>query len=245
MLGLGFALFVSLGGVSRLAPSEPVRTVTLAWDASSDPRLIGYRLDGGTSPGVYYLTREVGRVTSVTVDLPPDQAIWYFTLSARGEDITASGARVLLESYRTAPVRSDTTTSPCIGCQPPPPPPPPPDPRCLSPFGDRVVSIFITKWEPTTGSPGSMARINFQLASPNSPIVLLKVLLNGIPDTPVATIITQSSPDGDLRSSGGIWFQTPVTPGSYTIAVQATNAYGCTAVQGKNALGQALTVVVQ
>jgi hypothetical protein len=97
--------------------------------------------------------------------------------------------------------------------------------------------IFITKWEPTTAGspPGSGARVNFQIASPNSPVTNIQARLNGqLVGEPIAG-----------RRSGGIWFDTPTVPGTYVVTVEATNAYGCTAVQGKNALGQALTVVVQ
>lgn len=230
MLGLGFALFVSLGGVSAMAPPEPVRLtepLIIGWDANPPEELVtGYQVAYGPTCDGQMQAVEVGLVTAYqyTADQAGLTSPVCFAVRARNAGGVSDPSFVVFTPA--------TTTEP-----PPPPPPPTTDPRCVSPLGDRVVSIFITRWEPTTGSPGSMARINFQLASPNSPIVDLKVLLNG-----TATI---DQPGTDLRASGGIWFQTPVTPGTYTIAVQATNAYGCTAVQGKNALGQALTVVVQ
>jgi hypothetical protein len=39
-------------------------TVTLAWDASNDPTVVGYRVDYGYQPGVHQISVNVGNQTS-------------------------------------------------------------------------------------------------------------------------------------------------------------------------------------
>jgi hypothetical protein len=56
------------------------RTITLAWDASDDPTVTGYKVSYGTQPGTYTTTVDVGNLLSWQVDLPGSQ--YYFAVRA-------------------------------------------------------------------------------------------------------------------------------------------------------------------
>jgi hypothetical protein len=81
-----------------------------------------------------------------------------------------------------------------------------------------IPSLFITRWEHTTGKPGSRMRVNFQPASV-SPMTEIEAKVNGA----VVARITGT----DLRDTAGVWFTTPAS-GSYKLTVWAKNAAGCT-----------------
>jgi hypothetical protein len=100
----------------------------------------------------------------------------------------------------------------------------PDDPACLRPLGNRAVSIFVTKLQFTgSGGPGSQARLDFQLASPNSPITSVAIAANNT--------VLRSMSGTDVAGLAGMWFTVPTAPGIYPLEVRATNLYGCTATQ--------------
>lgn len=189
------------------------RLVELAWDASVDP-VTGYKVSWGTTSGVYTQTLAVGNVTTATITLPaPDTAVYFFALQALG----AGGTSAYSNEVSTASL--------------------PPADRCQAPLGDRSVAIFITRVLPTTGARGSQSAVDFQLASPNSPIVDVALKLDGV--------VARSMHGDDLLSTRGIWFTTPRQPGTYVLTVQATNQFGCSALQTKDALGRQILVDVK
>ena len=63
--GLGPFILLLVAGL----PLRAGHTVSLAWDANSEPNLAGYTLYSGTASGLYTLTNRLGRVT-----LPPASA---------------------------------------------------------------------------------------------------------------------------------------------------------------------------
>ena len=81
-----------------------------------------------------------------------------------------------------------------------------------------IPSVFVTRWEHTTGKPGSRMRVNFQPASV-SPITEIEAKING----QVVARIAGS----DLRDTAGVWLTTPAA-GVYKLTVWAKNAAGCT-----------------
>lgn len=114
------------------------------------------------------------------------------------------------------------------------------DPRCTPPLGDRVVNVFLNKYHKTTGNPGSRSWVEFQLASPNSPIMQTVVRLNGQP----AAHGTMTARDGDISQLAGSWFDLPTAAGDYALTVEATNQYGCTAVSSKDAAGKPVVITI-
>jgi hypothetical protein len=57
-------------------------TVALAWDASADPSVTGYRLHYGTVRRSYTRHIDVGNVTAATVSLPLSAPVCYFVVTA-------------------------------------------------------------------------------------------------------------------------------------------------------------------
>lgn len=64
------------------------RTVPLAWDASTDPTVIGYTIYAGplsrglsNSPSGYLVSNNVGNVLDGTITIPYDST-WYFAIGA-------------------------------------------------------------------------------------------------------------------------------------------------------------------
>jgi hypothetical protein len=85
--------------VPTMASAQPTQSVTLSWDANSEPTVTGYTLYWGTAARTYIFSRNVGNVTTYTVTgLAPDQK-YYFALAA----YTASG----LASDQSSEVSND------------------------------------------------------------------------------------------------------------------------------------------
>src|SRR6266436_4713447 len=56
--------------------------VTLAWDADSDPSVVGYRLYSGTTSGVYTQTTEVGNAVAASVSNLANGNTYFFVVTA-------------------------------------------------------------------------------------------------------------------------------------------------------------------
>ena len=63
-------------------PSVRAASVTLAWDASTEAEVAGYKLYFGTASGVYTGSIDVGLQTSYTVSGVNDAATYFFTATA-------------------------------------------------------------------------------------------------------------------------------------------------------------------
>ncbi len=104
------------------------------------------------------------------------------------------------------------------------------DPNCAAPLGNRVVTITPTALQKTgSKGAGSQARLDFRVQSPSSPVVHVAVRAsrNGEPPTDLMVM------DGaNLGALAGMWFTLPSLAGTYSLAIQGTNLYGCTANQG-------------
>ena len=59
-----------------------LRAVNLAWDASSDPNIAGYKLRYGTTSGNPSQTIDVGKTTTATVSNLNDGTTYYFTVTS-------------------------------------------------------------------------------------------------------------------------------------------------------------------
>src|SRR6266478_7015815 len=67
-----------LASITRVVAAD----VTLAWDADSDPNVVGYRLHSGTTSGVYTQTTEVGNVTAASVSNLVNGNTYFFVVTA-------------------------------------------------------------------------------------------------------------------------------------------------------------------
>src|SRR5207253_1279271 len=89
--------------------------MTLAWDADSDPSVVGYRLYSGTTTGVYTQTTEVGSALSVSASNLAGGTTYFSVVTA----------------YTATPVQTPPSTevsSPPPSSTPPPTPSPTPTP---------------------------------------------------------------------------------------------------------------------
>ncbi len=100
------------------------------------------------------------------------------------------------------------------------PDPPVIRPECVPPLGRLAVSIVPTLVSLWNGRAGARAIQGFQLASPNSPITLVAIRIDGVLLEPVAH-------GDDLTAMPGWWITMPPA-GRHTISIQANNLAGCT-----------------
>ncbi len=111
------------------------------------------------------------------------------------------------------------------------------DVLCAPPFGTKAVQLFAGRVVGTTGSVGSRAYLQFQIASPGALVQTLSVTVGS--DAP-RTVAGQ-----DLLDIGSVWFRAPAAPGTYPITLEAINAAGCHAILTKAADGKPLTITVK
>ena len=77
LLFLAFAVTPSIA-----AAQTPGLPVTVAWDANSEPAVIGYRVYVGTAPSVYSETFDTGNTTSFTYRNGIAGQRYYFAVAA-------------------------------------------------------------------------------------------------------------------------------------------------------------------
>jgi hypothetical protein len=82
MKTLRFHVLTLMVGFLALSSVANAASLTLAWDASSDPAVYGYRLYWGTQPGQYTSSLDVRTSTSVTVPNLIDGRAYYFVVRA-------------------------------------------------------------------------------------------------------------------------------------------------------------------
>jgi Fibronectin type III domain len=79
-------VIVGLAVLALFAVPAHAGSVTLSWDANSEPNVVGYTVYYGTQPGVYAFGKAVGNVTTWTVDNLPGGQTYYFALKAVSSD---------------------------------------------------------------------------------------------------------------------------------------------------------------
>jgi len=186
-----------------LLAAVPVRaaTVTVAWNPSPSPEVIGYRVQYGPTSGTWPQVVDVGPALTARVTLDPGR--YFFTVVAYSQTgVSASSNEVAVT------IPPATTADPCAW-----------------PLGATSVTVGVTGKLNKTGSggPGSRAFITFQVFSPNSPIVFLSVRANGV-DVP-DSVASATGPGDRLNSPGSLWFTIP--PGAFSYAIYARNGAGC------------------
>lgn len=68
--------------IVSLSLSHAAQSVTLAWDASSDPRVAGYKLRYGTAKGKPNKTIDAGKTTTLTVHNLNDKTAYFFAATS-------------------------------------------------------------------------------------------------------------------------------------------------------------------
>ena len=101
---LTLVFFISIVGAAERTASA--QNLTLTWDPSWDPSVVGYLVYVGTSPGEYTATYDVGSANWFAFDASPDQP--YFLAVASYAD-----------GYRVGPPSSEVSTSPQSAASPP------------------------------------------------------------------------------------------------------------------------------
>lgn len=199
--------WASLSPVAAATPPSEALTVTgvdtgsvtLAWDANTEPDLTGYTVQVAKKASGPYSDRLTTTETHATVDALDPGTTYYFVVRA----INA------LELTST-PSNEVSATTPGL-----------PLDDCAPVTGRYAVSIFLTSLLKTgSGGPGSRARVLFQLASPNAPITSVGVYADSV-------LVSRLTKGDDLTDDPGSWFTMPAS-GSYVLSVTAANNHGCT-----------------
>jgi len=92
--------------------------VTVAWDASTDPGVTGYRVHYGTVPGSYTSHVDMGNVNSCVVSGLLDGVTYYFAATAYDDDSNESDYSTAVNytvPQAPAPVPEPTTAAPASG----------------------------------------------------------------------------------------------------------------------------------
>jgi hypothetical protein len=192
---------------STLALAAAAGSVTASWDPNPvADQVVTYRLYYGTAPSTYTATPIdiAAPATSVVVpNLTPGQ-MYYFALQARAAVFISA---LSLEVSGQVPMG--------------------PDPTCLFPLGANAIRITPTLLTRTgSGGPGSATRLDYQVASPQSPVTSVGVYSNGVAflPQPGATNPMTGPNQGGIA---GQWFLFPTVTGTYPVTIVASNQYGC------------------
>lgn len=186
-------------GLATLAQAQTA-SVTLGWEQNVEPDVEMYVVQVGTqSKGPYHDAAVVDRA-----EAPPSAVVrlavgstYYFIVRA----VNVLG----LMSPKSDEVSVALSGQPADDCTPV--------------TGRYAVYVFPTATQRTGGGgAGSKARFDFQVASPNSPIVKVTVQMNAL--------VVQSMTGFDLGALAGMWFTLPAS-GTYTLSATAMNAQGC------------------
>jgi hypothetical protein len=153
LLGLGTASLL-LGSFS--VAQAATQSVSLAWDLDTDPSVVGYNVNYGTSSGSYTQTLNAGSTTSATVSSLTAGQTYYFVVTAR--NAAAQNSLVSNQvSFVTAPAPTPTPVPPSPTPSPTPKisPTPTPTPVPPSPTPSPTPKISPTP-TPTPSSSSSL-----------------------------------------------------------------------------------------
>jgi hypothetical protein len=108
---LTIVLFITISLVfGSLAHAQTTQSVTLAWDTDTDPTVVGYNLDYGTSSTSLTQTQNVGNVTTATVSGLTPGVTYYFAVTAYNAAGVNSAYSNQVSFTPTAAVTPSTTT---------------------------------------------------------------------------------------------------------------------------------------
>src|SRR6202043_344362 len=116
------ALAVVLGAKTALAQSS----VTLAWNTDTDPTVVGYNLDYGTSSGNLTQTENVGNATTATVSGLTAGTTYYFAVTAyNAAGLNSVDSNIVSYTPSAAPSPTPIPTPTPTPARPPTPVPTP------------------------------------------------------------------------------------------------------------------------
>lgn len=118
LVALSGLLLVLVAVLSLLMTSAHAAQVTVAWDASTDPGVTGYRMHYGTVPGNYTSHVDVGTVTNCVVSGLTDGVTYYFAATAYdgdGNESDYSPAVNYTVPQAPAPVPEPSAAAPASG----------------------------------------------------------------------------------------------------------------------------------
>ena len=189
------ALLLVLG----LGGSLEAATAQATWTANTDP-VTGYVLRYGTASGVYTTTIPVGLVTTVPVPNLAPATTYYFALWAVNGALTSPSSAEVIFAVPAAI-----------------------DPTCVFPLGANAIRITPTALVKTgSGGAGSGTRLDFQVASPGSPITSVGVYANGVAFSPLPGGANPMT-GANLGGLAGLWFLFPTVSGTYPVSIIASS----------------------
>ncbi|HEX3058059.1 MAG TPA: fibronectin type III domain-containing protein [Usitatibacter sp.] len=173
-------------------------TVTLAWDANTEPDVDTYVVQQATNAaGPFSTSLTTAATAGVVAGLAPGNT-YYFVVRA-----------INTRGFWSSPSNVVSITLPGQGID-----------VCAPITGQYAISIFPTSLLKTgSGGANSKTRFDFQVSSPNSPVT--SIIIKG------GSTVLSSMAGSDLGALAGMWFAMP-TSGTYTLSVLAANSQGCT-----------------
>src|ERR1700676_2239364 len=160
LVGIGTASIL-LGSFSLAQAAT--QSVSLAWNTSTDPSVVGYNVNYGTSSGSYTQTLNAGSIASATVSSLAAGQTYYFVVTARNAAAQNSLVSNQVSFVTTAaptptPVPPTPTPSPTPKISPtptpvPPTPTPSPTPKTSpTPSPSSASTLFSPKDVPAIAS---------------------------------------------------------------------------------------------
>jgi len=189
--------------------SLATQSVTLGWDPSPDPTVIGYRLYAVDSSGVYSQTLDVGQSTTALVPNLTDGSTYFFSVTAYNS-----------WSVESAPSNEVTyTASGTLLTQEASTPPPAPIPvvsRMTSQSSSEIASAVASATRKPNGSP--TIHLSVSKSSGNSAICTVRtsVINRNAPITVAYAISGKAIP--------GIHYDVSGIPGQVTIPAGSSSA---------------------
>lgn len=107
---ISYCCLFFLAALTLLLPEAHPAEVTLAWDASSDPQVAGYKVYYGTVSRSYSTELTAGKLTTYTVTALQPDTTYYFAVTA----YDASGSESAYSNEVSTAVRTSSTCSSTI-----------------------------------------------------------------------------------------------------------------------------------
>lgn len=200
-------------GVTVLTPTS----VSMAWEASPDATQYVVQ-QAPHADGPYADAVWTSQTTETVAGLLPGATYYWVVRAVNSANQWSGPSNIVSITMPTGPTIDD--------CRP-------------------FVGTFAVGVTPTslllTGNkgPGTQARLDFQVASPNSPVNRITIAIDGVIVLPVMGCPTEAVDCGAVMTPlAGYWFSLPAS-GAHLLTVTAANRKGCTTTAS---YGRGLTV---